>query len=354
MNKTPNSKLQTPNYKKILLIRLDKMGDIILSTPAIKAMRNAYPNSHIAFMAQPYVHDILKGNPYLDEVILYDKKERERGFFRNLRFVLKLRKKKFDLAVAFHPSNRTHMITFFAGIPERIGYDKKMGYLLTRRIPHTKQFGLKHEIDNVLDLLRYMGVEAKEKELYVSVGEHNERHAEHIFRDNGIGKDDIIVALNPGASCLSKKWPWENFVKVADGLADRLAARIVIVASAEDKPIGNKIAEALKARPIDLSGATTVGDLASILRRSSLLISNDSGPVHMASALGTPTIVIFGRSNRGLAPARWGPTGKRSKILQKDIGCEICLAHNCKKGFKCLEAITVEDVLDAAKTLLGK
>jgi heptosyltransferase-2 len=104
---------------------------------------------------------------------------------------------------------------------------------------------------------------------------------------------------------------------------------------------------------VNLSGVTTVGDLASILRRSKLFLSNDSGPVHIASAVGTPSVVIFGRKDAGLSPRRWGPTGAKDVALHKDVGCAKCLAHECKIGFKCLEAVTVEEVTAAAEKLLA-
>jgi ADP-heptose:LPS heptosyltransferase len=105
---------------------------------------------------------------------------------------------------------------------------------------------------------------------------------------------------------------------------------------------------------VNLAGRTSVADVAGILRRSKLFISNDSGPVHIACAVGTPVVAIFGRSDRGLSPERWGPTGKNDIILHEDVGCVECLAHNCKKGFMCLEAITVDDVLAAAEKILDK
>ena len=105
---------------------------------------------------------------------------------------------------------------------------------------------------------------------------------------------------------------------------------------------------------VNLSGKTSVADVASVLRRVKLFISNDSGPVHISCAVGTPVIAIFGRSDRGLSPSRWGPTGERDIVLHKDVGCDECLAHNCNKKFKCLEAVTVDEVLAAAAKILGK
>ncbi len=354
MNKSREFGVRSREYRRILIIRLDRIGDVVLSTPVIKAVRDAYPESYIAFMVRPYARDIVRGNPYLNEVIIYDKEADEKGFIGNLKFILKLRAKKFDMAMVLHPTTRTHMIAFLAGIPERIGYDKKMGFLLTKRIPHTKQFGLKHEIDYTLDISRYIGIDAKDSTLYMPVSENSEYKIKNIFNSKNFKDEDILIIINPGASCPSKRWNTENFIKTANALIDKYNAKIIVISGAKERVFGDKVAGGIAKNVLNLSGATTVGDLASVLRRARLIISNDSGPVHIACAVGTPVIDIFGRSDRGLSPVRWGPTGKRDIVLHKDVGCDVCLAHNCKIGFKCLKAITVEEVLTAADKILGE
>ena len=339
--------------KKILIVRLDRIGDVLLSTPVVKAVRDAYPDSQIAFMVRPYARDIVEGNPYLNEVIIYDKAGSEKGLIGNLRFILALKKKNFDLALVLHPTTRTHLVTFLAGIPERVGYDRKWGFLLTKRIPHTKHLGLRHEIDYTLDLLQYVGVRAQEKKLLMPVRPESEKKVGGIFNRYGVKESDIVITVNPSASCVSKRWSAERFAKVCDALAKDRGARIIIISGAEDKSFGDRVAGSMRERSINLSGQTSVSEVASILKKSRLFISNDSGPVHIACAVGTSVIAIFGRSDRGLSPLRWGPTGGRDTVLHKDAGCDTCLAHNCDKGFKCLMAITVEDVLAAAEKILG-
>jgi heptosyltransferase II len=335
------------NYKKILIVRLDRIGDVVLSTPVIKAVRDAYPKAHIAFLVRPYAVDAVKGNPYLNEVITYDKKG-------TLKLISQLFVKAFDLAIVLHPTARTHWIAFLAGIPERAGYDKKMGLFLTKRIPHTKQLGLKHEIDYTLDILRYIGIEPKERDLYFPIDIGSERKISALLAKKGIGGSDTIVVLNPAASCPSKRWRPENFAKVGDALVERFGAKVVIIADLRDRIFADGVANSMKKGSVNLAGLTTVADLGSVLKRAKLFISNDSGPVHIACAVGTPVIAIFGRSDRGLSPRRWGPSGKCDVALHKDAGCEVCLAHNCKIAFKCLESITPEEVIGEASKLLGK
>jgi len=340
--------------KRIIIVRMDRIGDVVLSSPAIKAVRDAYPDSHIAVLVRPYAREAVDGNPCVNEVITYDKSGKEKSLSGKIRFISRLKNKKFDLAIILHPNNSSHIIAFLAGIPVRLGYDKKSGIFLTKKIPHTKQYGLKHEIDYVLDLLRYIGIESSDKDLHMPVNKASEERVRGLFDKNGIAQNGPVITVHPAASCRSKRWAAERFAKVSDLLAEKFGARIVIISGpGDDKMMGDKVAVLMKSGALNLAGKTSISDIASILRRSKLLITNDSGPVHISCAVGTPVISIFGRKDRGLSPKRWGPVGKRDVALHKDAGCEICLAHNCKLGFKCLDMISVEDVLSAAERILS-
>lgn len=339
-------------FKRILLVRTDRIGDVALSTPVIKALRTNNPQGYIAMMVSPYAKEILEGNPHLDEIIIYDKDGKHKSLNRSVKFSRNLKKKKFDLAIILHPTNRAHLVTFFAGIPIRIGYNRKLGALLTKRIRHSKQFGEKHEVEYNLDLLKNLGIEAKDKKPYIPLRRESEEWAQAIFRQEGISPKDKILAIHPGASCPSKVWPADRFARVAEILAEKYALRIVLVAGPKDLRKAEEVLRHIKYPVINLAGRTSISQLASVLKRCSLFISNDSGPVHIASAVGTPVISIFGRNQKGLSPKRWGPVGERDRVLHKEVGCIECLAHNCIKEFACLKAITVDDVVSVADSIL--
>ncbi|MFH1269454.1 MAG: lipopolysaccharide heptosyltransferase II [Candidatus Omnitrophota bacterium] len=339
-------------YKRILVLRTDRIGDVLLSTPVIKTLRDSYPNVYITVMVSPHAKDIVDGNPCLDEVIIYDKEGKHKSWLGSLKFSRKLKKKRFDLALILHPTNRAHLVTFFAGIRRRVGYDRKLGFLLTDKIKHTKQFGEKNESEYTLDLVRYLGIEPQEKKLFMPVKAESEAWVEELFKEEGIKKGDKLLALHPGASCPSKIWPNDRFAEVADRLNEIHGFKVLVISGPKDLALAESVIKHMQSPSINLAGKTSVSQLASVLKRCSLFISNDSGPVHIAVAVGTPVISIFGRNQKGLSPLRWGPIGKKDKVLHKEVGCIECLAHNCTKKFACLSAITADDVVAAADEIL--
>jgi lipopolysaccharide heptosyltransferase II len=352
----PSSRLQATGYrddfKRILIVRTDRIGDVLLSTPVIENLRQVYPHAYIAVLVSPYTKEIVEANPYLDEVIIYDKDAKHKSWRRTVKFARNLAKKKFDLALLLHPTGRVHLLTYLAGIPRRIGYERKLGFLLTQRIKHTKQQGEKHEREYNLDLLRCIGIEPQGRNLFMPLKADAENLVEELFRQEGFTSADKLLVIAPGASCPSKIWPAERFAQVADKLIEKYAFKTILIAGPKDMRLAEKTVNFMQHPALNLAGKTSLSQLASILKKCSLFISNDSGPVHIAVAVGLPVISIFGRNQKGLSPSRWGPLGHKDKVLHKEVGCLECLAHNCKKDFACLKAISVEDVLQAADQIL--
>lgn len=338
--------------KRILISRTDRIGDVLLSTPVFKALRKKFPQSYIAVMVRPYARDIVLGNPYLNEVIIYDKYGAQRHLWSSIKFAWGLRRKRFDLALMLHPTNRVHLLAFLAGIKKRVGFNRKLSFLLTDKVEHKKQEGKKQELEYTLDIIRFLGIEPEDKDLFMPIRKDSEMYIEDFLSKETLEGDDRLVALHPGASCPSKIWPTERFAQVADKLADEFKLKVVVVAGPDDLDIGRNLLSLLHCPYIDATAKTTVSQLASLLRRCSLFISNDSGPVHIAAALGIPQVTIFGRAQAGLSPRRWGPTGKKDIILHQDVGCQECLAHNCQRDFACLKAISADRVFSAARKLL--
>lgn len=338
--------------KRIVVIRTDRVGDVVLSMPVVQALRDALPDAFISMMVSPCAKELVENNPYLDEYIIYDKKKIGLGLFKTWGFSSMLRRKKFDIALVLHPTNRAHVAVFLAGIPKRVGYRRNLPFLLTDTIEHTKHEGVKHEVEYNLDLLRAIGIEPKVQHPYVHVTPEAQEHAADMLRQAGITPSDTVIVLHPAASCPSKLWPAEQFARAADTLIDKYGCKAVVVAGADGARLADEVVRNMTRDAVNLAGKTSIGTLAGIFKRSQLVISNDSGPVHVASAVGAPVISIFGRKQDGLSPRRWGPRGARGTVLHKDVGCVECKAHDCPRAFACLKAITVHDVIQAADTFL--
>ncbi|MDP1853334.1 MAG: glycosyltransferase family 9 protein [Candidatus Omnitrophota bacterium] len=350
LEQKPETRTSNPEkeFKRILIVRTDRIGDVVLSTPVVKVLRDNFNNAYIAMMVSPATKELVIGNPYLDEVIVYDKDKEHKGALSSFKFARSLRKKKFDLAIILHSTNRVNMIAYLAGIKERIGYSRRLGFLLTKNIPYVKYKGEKHEIEYNLDLLRFLNIKVDNTHLFIPKDEWSEKWADDIFKSYGINDPkEKIIAFHPSASCASRMWPIERFAEVAQGLIKKYNARIIIVSGLHDIALSEKLESLISCPVINLGGKTTLTQLASILRRSTLMISNDSGPVHIAVGCNLPVVVLFGRSQVGLSPARWGPIGASDIVLHKKTGCVVCLAHDCKNDFACLKSIEVGDVLAA-------
>jgi len=222
---------------------------------------------------------------------------------------------------------------FLAGIPVRAGYDKKLGFLLTKRIKHEKQKGEKHEADYNFDLLSALGIDtaSADRKPYITPSEGERGLVDAVLKDLGIRRD--IITLHPGASCPSKRWSPKEFAKVADALSEKYAADIVLVGGDETSHLSAEVISGMKSKAFDVTGNLLVGELAELLSRSRLFISNDSGPVHVAVAVGTPVISIFGRRDPGLSPKRWGPLGAGDRVVHRDVGCEECFSPFCFSCF---------------------
>jgi heptosyltransferase-2 len=290
---------------------------------------------------------VVSGNPWIDEVIVYDKKGIHRGWLSTVLFGLRMRKMKFDLVIHLHPTNRAHLISWLAGIPTRIGYRSKNYFFLTHAIEEKKWQGKRHEAEYNFDLLNLIQVQKPEPlELYFPLREEDKAALELLLPRDFNGR---YVVFHPSASCISKRWPPDRLAQVADRMVRAYQIASVIVGEGAGTIHAAQMQEFMKEKSLNLAGKLSLGMLGWLLKGARLLISNDSGPVHIAAALGTPVVSIFGRNQAGLSSTRWRPISRNSSFVQKDVGCMECLAHNCQIDFKCLKELRTEDVLEETR-----
>ena len=339
--------------KNILICRTDRIGDVLLSTPVFEVLKRELSSSRITVLVGPHAKEIVEGNPYVDEVLVYDKKGEHRSFWRTFLFSRFLKKKKFDSVILLHSTNRVVIMAFLAGIPERIGYDRRLSFLLTKSYKYVKKHGTKHEVDYNLDLIKsaYAIKSASHAGLSFPLKESDKKTALEKLYVNFRESEKFIV-FHTHASCPSKRWPKESFCKLAKLIRKHFDIKVIAVALKQQDEISRMFSSILRDNFLDLSGRLSLGELAWILKQAALFVSNDSGPVHLSVAVGTPCISIFGRKDPGLSPTRWAPLGERDIVFHKDVGCLECKAHECELGFKCIGSVLPEEVFEEVKNIL--
>lgn len=329
--------------KKILIFNVNWLGDIIFSSPFIRAVRETFPDSYIACAIPPRCKDILETNPRINELIIFDESGPEKTFLGKIKFAFKLRKENFDIAFLLHRSLTRALITFIAGIRVRVGYDtKRRGFLLTKRLGSPAKDT--HRVEYFLNLAKAIGADTSKKDYEFFITEPDRKKSESILESRGVSNNNRIVVLNPGGNWDPKRWPVSRFAELGDRLIERYGVKILITGAEKDKALADKISKVMKNKPISICGQTTIRELASILERSELVISGDSGPMHIAISVGTDVVALFGPTFTDIT----GPYGKGNYIvIQKDVGCSIpCYDFTCKDN-RCMKAISVDDVIGA-------
>ena len=319
-------------------MRLDRIGDVLLSTPTLHALRNAYPKARITALLRPPCQELLEGHPAVDDVLVYEKDGRHRSVWATLAFATQLRDKRFDLAVILHPSHRSHWIALLAGIPQRVGFARKSGWLLTTSLPHIKQEGRYHELDYTLDVVAAIGVplDGIERRPTMTVSAIARKKVEQWLTGHDVAASQRLITIHPSASGPEKRYPADRFAAVADRLMKEDGVRVVVVGGVEGVADAEAVQRAMQQKPLMADGVFNLQELAALFQRCRLLISNDSGPVHVAVSQGTPVISLFGRTQPGVNPERWKPLGPRDRVL-------------CHEP---ISELPVEEVVKAAKEML--
>jgi len=305
-------------FKNILIVRTDRIGDVVLTTPSIKALRQAFPGVRISILVTPATYDLVNGNPYVDEILKDDRLGGHKGLFGFLRLVREIRLKQFDLAIIFHTKRRYNLACYAAGIPCRLGYkNEKFGFLLTHPIKDIRALGEKHEAEYCMDVLKAIGIEKGDLDIFVPLQKEAEGWMVHWMQENNL-KSNEFIAVHPGASDPAKCWPAADFALLIDRLAERYALKIVLIGSSQTVSLAEDILRQARRQSqiLNLTGKTSLAQTVSLLRRARLLISNDSGPVHVAAGVGTSVISLFMRDQPGINAGRWRPLGPKGFILE--------------------------------------
>lgn len=325
--------------KRILIIEPNWLGDVLFTTPAIRAIRQEYKDAYIAVLLHKRCAPVLQDNPNIDEVIPLNKDRGIKGLFYKLSLLPKLKSLNLDTAFLFSGSSSSAFIARRAGAKDIIGTKSDK-----------KDFS-QHRVEHFLSVIRRAGIETDNKDYEFFTKEEDEKKAKETLRENGILENEPYFAINPGGNWPPKRWPKAEFAKLADVLYEKYKTKVIITGSEKDIPLGENIKNLCKRKPINLCGKTTLKQLATVLRQAKVVISNDSGPMHIAVSEKTPTIALFGPTHPNIT----GPYGSGNySVVQKEVECPVpCFNKNCRK-YRCMEAITVADVMEAIEKLLAK
>jgi heptosyltransferase II len=282
------------------------IGDVIFETPAIRVIKENFPDAHLIAVTSRRCVEILQVNPYVDEVIIF-----EENFFLKLKLVLALRKKQIDKAFLFHRSGTRAQIAYLGGIKERIGYDtNRRGSFLTHAITEPEE--PIHDVQYFLDLLRLAGLNVQgdyHYKLYFS--ETDCQRAEQLIRENGF-ESERLIAINPGANWAPKRWPSAYFRELAHKLINQFGVQVILTGSGDDQAVANEILNGkANSQIISLCGKTTIRELGALYSMCRLVISNDTGPLHVAAGVGANVVGIFGPTQ----PLETAPLGSGKNVL---------------------------------------
>lgn len=322
--------------KKILLIRIDRIGDLILSTPAIKAVRQRFKDARIDILIKEYTKDIVVNNPNVDKVLIYQKDMIEDDY---------------DLAISFHPGLESNYLTFKSGAKERIGYfGAGGGFFLTRGVKDDRDIRVRHEVESALELVSMAGCASLDKSLDVSITMAGEKAAEEFISKNKLSVLDKIIIIHPGANQEYIRWRKEGFAQVARRLVDLGGFNVILLGSESERALVDQV-EDLSQRKMIISVGLSLTATISLIKRATLFIGNSTGPMHIAAGLGVPVVAVFGSSHLLDSYKEWGPWSKKNIVVTRNLDCLNCHPSDCK-DFHCMDAVTPEDVLSAAGKLL--
>ena len=320
--------------QRILLIRLSSLGDIVLTTPAIRAVRAHFPDAYIAMLVGKQSADVLRENPHLDEIITFDRFAKGKDTGEMLRTVRVLRERKFTLAIDLQRKFRTTLLMYLSGATARVG----KGALCTVRV---LEQGNKHATAHYFDLLHAVGIPAVDQRLELFLAESERTDASQRFDAAGVPQTGLKVGIFPGAGWKLREWMPDRFAAIADRLVRHFNAEVLIFGGQKEADLVHAVVKLMAARAVPFAGNLQVRELAACIEKCDLFLTNDTGPMHIAAAVETPTVSLFGPGNH----IRFQPLGGLHQTIRHDVPCSPCkqFTDKCKDNI-CMKNITIDEV----------
>ena len=328
---------------KILIINLAFIGDVILSTPVARALRETYPRAVIDMLVVPVSADIAELNPYINTVRVYDKKGRHRNCLHALRLVRELRNLRYDMTVCTNFALRGAVLAWLIGAPYRIGYDAQHAACFLTHAASARRTIILHEADNYLDVLRPLGISTDDTSLKLLVRQQD-RDIVRSIRGQMIDKPLILIC--PAGSYRRKSWTQEGYIRLIRELA--AVADIGLIGGKAEKEYLEEINQSAGNLARVYGGVFDLKQLAALMAEADLLISVDTAPLHIAQAVGTPVLALFGPTD----PVTWGPRGERDFVFYHQADCSPCWGKSKDCDHRCMASIKPDDVVRKAIEML--
>lgn len=338
--------------QKILVRAPNWIGDAVMCEPAIRGLRALFPEAEMTMLAKPPVAELFSAAPELNRVLVYDDKGPHAGLSGKWALAGTLRRHGFELAVLFQNAFEAAFLAWLAGIPQRYGYatDGRV-FFLTTPVAVPSRSREVHQVEYYWNLLKPLGLSGEASMPTLCVTAEEGRQLNGRLAVAGVGLSEIVIGINPGSTYGSaKRWLPERFAEVAQRLAERIGqdevtrVAVVILGARGEESLGRDIASRLNGRSVVLSGATTIRELMAVVKRCRVLITNDTGPMHIAAACGVPVVAVFG-------PTDWrttAPYGQERSIVREAVDCAPCLLRECPIDHRCMTRIPVDRVYEAA------
>lgn len=350
-----NRKLEVDKIKRVVVRGTNWVGDAVMTVPALRELRRVLPHAHITLCTRPWSEGLFEDADFVDDLLLYD---RSKGLRSVARQIKEWRSRKFDLAVLFQNAFEAAALAAGARVPARLGYatDGRRA-LLTHPLAPPGWRSTRHEVFYYLNLageleqLLYGTSDAMQREpqfdLKVSAARQDE--AREMLHDAGARLNRPLVALCPGSTnSLAKRWPAGSYAELADKLAGEMRANVILIGSPDEVDVSREVASLMRFEPVILTGRTNLAQAVAVLSLTNVLISNDTGPAHIAAALNRPTLVIFGPTD----PTTTRPFSPVAEVIRKPPDCAPCMLRVCPIDHRCMTAITPDEIYSRAQALL--
>ncbi len=350
------------SVQKVLLVRLDNLGDVLLTTPAFHAVKTSLPNASLTLLASSIGAQVAALNPDIDDIIIYPApwmdpwQKMPQDSEREQRTIAQIQERHFDGAIIFTSFRQSPLpaayLCYLADIPLRVASSiDGPGSLLTTRHKHPET--IIHEVERGLNLVRVLGMDTDERDLVLKVPDTANTSVAHLLESHGIARHHPLVVVHPGCTMPARTYPWEMYVEVIDLLIEQLGAFVVVTGANDERPLVTQVLEHIQENHRDstlaMAGALPFSEFCALIQAADLTVTNNTGPMHISAAVKTPVIALFALTN---PPEQWGPWHVPHRQMYHDVFCRICYSRVCPYQHECLRLVTPQMVVNASAELL--